>query len=140
MKRRQFFTILILSICLLCGCRQPQPAQTAPNLQIVKRVSASYALGKLRLQRSYIQDEKIRAVLMYLRLLKQEGATRVDPERLDGSSGEITVEYADGRRNVYYLRSDSFLSYNGHKWQRIDPKQGKWLRPMLESMPSDEVQ
>lgn len=140
MKRRQLLIAFLLGICLLSGCRQAQPVETVPNSRIVTKVSASYVFGKTRLQRSYVRDEKIRSVLMYLRLLKQQGRTGVDPERLEGSSGEITVEYTDGTRNVYYLRSDSFLSRNGRPWQRIDPKQGKWLRPMLESMPSDELQ
>ena len=140
MKKRQFFAILIVGMSLLSGCRQSQPAETMPNSRIVKKVSASYSMGKLELQRSYIQDEKIRTVLMYLRLLKPKDGAAVDPERLEDSSGEIAVEYADGRRNVYYLRGDSFLSFNGHKWQSIDPNQGKWLRPLLESIPGDEVQ
>ena len=140
MKKRQLFVILMIGICLLSGCRNEQSAETTPNSRIVKKVSASYSLGKLELQRSYVQDEKIRTVLMYLRLLKPKDGAAVDPERLEGSSGEIAVEYADGRHNTYYLRGDSFLSFNGHKWQSIDPDLGKWLRPLLESLPSDEVQ
>ena len=124
---------------MLSGCRKQMPEATAPSTQIVKKISASYVWGKLQLQRSYIQDEKIRTMLMFLRLLKREQGAQIDPERLEGSAGQITVEYADGRRNVYYLRADSFLSFNGHKWQKIDSTQGQWLRPLLESMPSDEI-
>lgn len=138
MKKRRLFAFLMLGICLLSGCRQTAPEQTQPKLRTVTRVQISYTLGKTALQRTYTTDGKIEAVLMYLRLLKEEGRTQIDPERLDGSSSVITLEYSDGKKNVYYQRCEQYLSRNGHPWQKIDQRQGRWLRPLLESIPSDE--
>ncbi len=137
--RRWFVAFLVLCTGMLCSCRQVQPEQTVPKTRVVTRIQVSYTHGMTQLQRTYSTNQKMETVLLYLRLIKEEGRAVIDPERLDGASCTITVEYSDGKKNVYYQRGDGYLSRNSRPWQRIDPKHGRWLRPMLENIPSDET-
>ena len=139
-KRRWLFAFLVLCTGMLLGCRQAQPEQTVPNTRVVTQIRVSYNYGKTQLERRYTTNPKMEAMLLYLRLLKEKGRAQIDPERLDGARYTITVDYSDGKQNIYYQRGDGYLSRNSHPWQRIDPKQGRWLRPLLENTPSDEMQ
>lgn len=138
--KRLFFVILVAGL-LLGGCaREPEKTAAKPVSRVVVRVEVDGLRGEEAVQRRYESQEKMGAILDYLRPLRSLGPAEVDPERLRGDVYEIRVWRADGEHDTYRLRSDRYLSKNCKTWQVVERRQAELLYPLLQAMESDVVQ
>ena len=131
-------SLLLLLVLILGGCSDVN-AETPGRPRLVTGISAVYQKGAIRLERQYSDDEKMGAVLDYLRLLKTYGPAEVDPEATDGSRIQITLRFSDGSQKVYDQWADQFLRCDGGKWEQINPEQGQELALLLGMLESDEI-
>ena len=133
---RKVFPVFLLLMALLSGCdREVVP----PQVRVVTRVDVvcNGERGEEMLRRQYIQQEKMHAVLNYLRLLDCRDMWDIDPERVQGNAYQITVHFSEGVPNVYYQRCERFLSKNRRPWEKIDSEQVGPLYPILRDIPTD---
>ena len=132
------FGIFLLLVGLLCGCTpKKKPAQKPAVSRVVTQVDVTCKKEQTALRWHYTDQEKMEAVLLYLRPLDRGGSAQVDPQRVEGDHYEILLHYSDGGSRVYYQHADRYLSDNYKPWQQIDPNPAKDLFPLLQSMPSD---
>lgn len=106
-------------------------------LNIITQVQITCRKENTAITRRYVQPHKISAVLNYLRLLKSGGSANNDPEQLTGSSYEIVLQDAAGRRSIYRQRANRFLSKNAKPWERVSQEQASRLYYLIQAMPSD---
>ncbi len=138
---RRFWSIIatiLLITALFGGCGRKNPALHRPGgSRVVTQVDVTCKKGQTALRWHYTDQEKMEAILLYLRLLHRGGDAQVDPQRVEGDYYEILLHYSNGASRVYYQHADQYLSDNYKPWQKIDPDQAKDLFPLLQSMPSD---
>ena len=115
-KRWIWVFSLLLCFSFLGGCqgREPQPLGRA-----VTQVEVTCRLPGKTLRRVYTTENKMRAVLTYLRLLEPSGFAPVDPETTRLESSLITVTLSDGSRRIYEQAGTEFLRKGQRPWQRI---------------------
>ena len=128
-------TILLLLCITLAGCC-PQKSPTAP-CRVVSAISAEYDSGSMQLSRRYADQEKIRMILDYLRLLSPVDVTDSYPSALSGQAN-VTLHFSDGSQRVYTQTGDGFLRQDDGPWQRIDPEKDKELQLLLSFLESDD--
>lgn len=133
----------IFAICLLLGvtfvgCGKKKPASSKPAMsRVVTKIDVTCKKGESALYWQYTHEEKMEAILLYLRLLHRGGTAQVDPQQVEGDHYEIVLNYSNGGKRVYYQHADRYISDNYKPWEQIDPEQGKDLNLLLNSMPSD---
>lgn len=110
---------------------------TTPVPRLVMQIDVTCTRQEQTLQRYYTDQEKMSAILNYLRLAKDQGPAETDPERILGDAFKIVLHYSDGSRKVYYQRADRYLSREQQRWGKIDPEFGMLLYPVVEYMESD---
>ena len=135
--QKLFLLFLFTAISLSSSAARRQFHFPAPTLRMVTCMEIRCADGQYSLERRYTHPEKLKPFLTYLRLLEYRGKAKVDPERLQGSHIEIVVYYADGAHRTYRQRANRYLSKASHPWEKIDPDQAKFLRPLLQAIPGD---
>ncbi len=124
------FCILFLCVCL---CLSHVSAQGEER--IVTRVEVRYDPGDRPLFRQYTAQDKMAAILSYLRLCKFDGMPTDNPEDHTGSRCQIALTLADGGSRTYYLHAERYLSKDGRPWEKIRPPDA--LLPLLLAFPSD---
>lgn len=126
--------LLFFLLQLLAGCKKqpPEPVRVAAKMQI----SCRHDHGVWRWE--YEDEEKIHALLQYLRRCESVGAPEVDPENLNVNSYRVDVILSDGSREVYYQQGDGYFSRRCGRWQRLDESQGEQLEQLLRRMPTDK--
>ena len=118
---------------MLTGCKKqpPEPVRVAEKIQI----SCRHAHGVRRWE--YEDEEKIQALLQYLRCWESTGDPETDPEELDLDSYRIDVVLSDGSREVYYQQGSGYFSKRCGRWQCLEEAQGQQLVRLLHTMPTD---
>ena len=132
---KHFFALLVCTL-MMCGCSKnhtiPIP-KVATGVDIVTRRD-----GQL-LQRHYTAQEKIRPILLYLRMLKHTPLT----EPIDEPEGEdiylIAVSLSTGEKRYYRQAKHRYFSFDGGVWGAIDPGKAASLYHILQALPSDEL-
>ena len=128
--------VMLLLTLILCGCSNINE-ETPGQPKLVTGISAVYQKGAMQLVRQYSNDEKVRSVLNYLRLLKTYGPPETDPEAEGGNRIRLTLTFSDGTEKVYEQWADQYLRSNGGPWQLISTEQGQELYLLLGMMESD---
>ena len=132
------FVVCVLFSALFAGCGRKKTASQKPGMgKVVAQIDVTCKKDESALFWQYTDQEKMEAILLYLRLLHRGGGAQIDPNRVKGDHYEIVLHYSDGRKRVYYQHADRYLSDNYAPWEKIDPEQGKDLMLLLRSMPSD---
>lgn len=126
--------LFIFVLFLFCGCKE-KPSQT--SVAVVTGVEIEYTHNGQALRRYYSTTDKMDTVLFYLYSLSPYGNPASDPEELNMDSCRIALTLSDGQKRIYRQRGDSFLSIDCHRWEKIDPKKGEQLLPLLQSLSSD---
>ena len=140
MKKLIFIIYLLLLMAIVSGCGKNYSKNPSQPMKVVTGVDVTYQKGKSALRWQYTAQDKMEAVLLYLRLLPRGGTAQVDPHRVAGDHYEIVLRYSNGDKRMYYQHADRYLSVDYKPWEHIDPKDGKELHRLLEIMPSDILQ
>ena len=85
----------------------------------------------------YTVLEKMRAVLLYLRLLRTEKVPTDAPEIRDADVFEITVSLSNGAQRKYIQKDHSYFRKGNDTWQYIQPQQAAELKRLLFFFESD---
>ena len=131
---RRIFALVVLLATALAGCGQTTQVGVRPRL--VTKVTADYKSGAIELHRQYTDEEKMRAVLNYLRCLEPYGDVS-EEDITAGSEVKIVLTYSDGTTKTYDQRADQFLRTGNGAWQNIRSEQGSELPLLLGLMESD---
>ena len=115
-KRWIWIISLTIFLSLFSGCQEspPQPVGHA-----VTQIEVTCHLPGKTLKRIYTREDKMRAVLTYLRLLEPGGYASVDPQTMRTESSLITVTLSDGSFHTYRQAGTFFLQKDQKPWQRI---------------------
>ena len=132
--RKNLFVFILVGT-LLAGCSRPIPQPDPPRF--VTRVDVQCQREGKFLQRQYTDEKKMSSVLNYIRLLESGGGLAAEPEDIPGDDYQIVVYLSDGTRRTYRQRADQYLSRDSLPWVKIDPRRGRQLYPILETLESD---
>ena len=130
---RKIAVFLAVFLLFFIGCKKqpPEPVRVAEKL----RISCRHDYGIRRWE--YEDEEKIHAVLQYLRRWESVGEPQTDPEELDMDLYRIDVVLSDGSREVYYQQGNGYFSKRCGRWQCLEDGQGEQLSQLLRRMPTD---
>jgi hypothetical protein len=130
-------------ICLLClawllsGCTYAAPPGENHGSRVVQQVEITvYSDGQQRIHR-YSDDQKMGAVLQYIRALKPSASVPIAPDTFRTDAYRITLRLSDGTQRIYHQLYDVYLMEDGGLWRGIDPSRGATLRQLLMLMESD---
>lgn len=138
MLKRTFIFLIALSVLCLPGCARRHTLKDPDSyLRVVVRIDVTGRRDTEQLVKTYTHQEKMEAILNYLRLLPQKGPASGDPEQVAGDSYCITVYFSDGRQQIYRQHANLFLSTDAKPWRNIDQEHAEYLYPLLKAMPSD---
>ena len=128
--------VLFLSALMLCSCGKHH---TKPVYEVVTSVDVVTARDGKLLHRHYASPEKIRPVLLYLRMLKHSPLF----ESIQEPEGEdiflITVGLTGGKKRYYRQAKHRYFSFDGGAWRSIDPGKAAGLYRILQTFPSDDL-
>ncbi len=129
---RKLYGILAVFLCFFL-CRGEVNAQAEERL--VTKVQVRYVQSGAPLIRQYTQQDKMVAILNFLRLCKFDGMPTDNPENHTGSSCRILLTLAGGGSRTYYLHAERYLSKDAHPWEKVKPPDS--LLKLLLMLPSD---
>ena len=133
-KRMISFGVLVLLLFpLTFGCRQ----KNQPAFRFVTQVDISFHYNDILLQRHYTSDEKIEAVLLYMRLLHTGEAPAINPEDITTDTYGIIVSFSDGTRQTHIQKAHRYFRRHGSGWQTIQPLQAAQLYELMRHYHSD---
>ena len=128
-----FFLLPLLLIAVLSGSAKPERAKCRYVTQIDVDCQVDGQLQHIR----YTDQEKMRAVLLYLRLLRTEKVPTDAPEIRDADVFEITVSLSNGAQRKYIQKDHSYFRKGNDTWQYIQPQQAAELKRLLFFFESD---
>lgn len=134
-KRWIWVFSMMLCFSFFGGC---QSREVRPLGRAVTQVEVTCRLPGQTLTRTYTEENKMRAVLTYLRLLEPGGYAPIDPETTRAESSVITVTLSDGSRRVYRQTGSEFLRKDHHPWQRIRGISPKRLYLLVHAIEPDK--
>ncbi len=127
-----FFLLCFCSVIMCCCSRK----NTKPVYRAVTQIDIVTKYENKLLRRHYTSAEKMRPVLLYLRLLKPYG----QPAQLPESGDDIyliSITLSDGQRHYYRQAGHRYLSVENGPFKPIDPGQASHLYTILRAFPSD---
>lgn len=136
MKKWILLLPALLTLWGCCNINTEQPGRPV----VVTRIQASYHSSAISLQRNYTDEEKMLALLTYLRCLEPYGIAQPDPAADPGPRAHIRLYYSDGTFKDYIQQADLYLQVNGGPWQNIPGERARefpLLLGLMESDPSD---
>ena len=135
MKRfAKMFALICFCSVMMCSCGQNHTQK--PQFRAVTQVDIVTKHEDRLIRRQYNTPEKMRPVLLYLRLLKPFGK----PVQVDEASEDvylISISLSDGQIHYYRQASHRYLSKENGPWKSIDPAQAAQLYGILRELPSD---
>ena len=131
---KKLFVFVLLFATILCGCRKKNTS-SAPNF--VTQVDVSCQQNGKTFSIHYTDNEKIEAVLLYLRLLKANKRLKQLPPARDNSIYEIQVHLSNGERRLYKQVDHRYIWRKKTGWNTIPAEQASRLYALLRHYPSD---
>lgn len=132
MRISKIIILLLLFFCL-CGCSKQQ----RPACNVVTQIDITCTYGNQQLQRCYTDSEKMQAVLLYMRLLRNDKTADTAAQPLAATDFQITVSMSDGTKRFYHQKDYRFFQKNDGGWQRIPPEQAMELYRLIHFYDSD---
>lgn len=129
-----FFVFLCICAVIMCSCRQNHTQK--PVYRAVTQVDIVTQHEGQLIRRHYRTPDKMRSVLLYLRLLKPYGK----PVKLDDDADDIyliSISLSDGTRRYYRQASHRYLSKENGPFKPIDPDHAARFYGILRELPSD---
>ena len=131
MKRMICF--LLLGICLLFSGFQTKRVQS----RYVTQIEISGKHNGIDIQRSYTEEEKMRSVLMYLRLLETGKIPSAIPDAEPTDVYRITVHLSNGEQRNYTQVDHRYFRKSTSGWESIPPNQATKLYSLMRFYESD---
>ena len=128
------FCLFLFCVCILCGCGKKH---TKPVYNVVTSVDIITARDGQLLQWRYTAQEKMRPVLLYLRMLKHSPLSEVITEPEGEDVFLISVQLSDGTRRYYRQAKHRYFSFDGGPWRSIEPGSAAGLYAILRALPED---
>jgi len=138
MKRKIFVLYVVLLVVIVSGCSREYSKNVPQPMKVVTEVDVTRHKGEEVLRWQYTSQDKMEAILLYLRLLPRGETAQVDPDQVAGDNYEIALHYSNGDRRMYYQHADRYLSVDYKPWEKIEPQDARKLQRLLALMPSDE--
>ena len=131
----KFLFLTCFAAFFLFGCqKQDQPR---PRCRVVTQIDIVCQDQEQTVQRHYTDEEKMRAVLLYLRLLRVGRPAEIDPDTITADVYQITVHLSDGTQKVYSLKDHRFFKKETGGWLSIPPQQAADLYRLIWFYDSD---
>lgn len=131
---KKFFVLTLLFALILCGCNKKHTS-SAPNF--VTQVDISCQQNGKAFSIYYTDNEKVEAVLLYLRLLPGGRIPKNPPPVKDNSIYEIQVHLSNGERRLYKQVDHRYIWRKKTGWNAIPAEQASRLYALLQHYPSD---
>jgi len=130
---KQLFVLCVCAL-ILCSCGKNH---TRPVYEVVTSVDIVTARDGQLLRRHYKTPEKMRPVLLYLRILKHTPLFETIQEPEGEDIFLIAVELTGGKKRYYRQAKHRYFSFDGGPWRSIDPANAAGLYRILQEFPSD---
>ena len=130
---KRIFIIFLFAAALVFSGFQGKPSQT----HCVTHIEVLGEQNGVAIQRSYTKEEKMRAVLMYLRLLEPGDVPEVDPDRISADVNHITLVFSNGEQRTYTQKGHRYFRKDSGPWQNIPPQQAAALYALMRRLESD---
>ena len=124
---------LCFLVIIMCSCDRKH---TQPVYRAVTHVDIVTQYDDQLIRRHYSTPEKMRPVLLYLRLLKPTG----NPVELDANAEDIyliSISLSDGTRHYYRQAAHRYISRESGPYKAIDPAHAAKFYSILRQLPSD---
>ena len=129
--------LLIIAALLLSGCSYTAPPGENHGPRVVTSVEIiASSEGELSSYR-YTKEEKIRAVMNYLRRAKPDRSVPITPDTFRTDAYRITLYLSDGSQAIYHQLYSDFLQKENGRWHSIDSAHGSALTRILKELPPD---
>ena len=125
----------ILLVVFLFGCQSK--AQDQALCRVVTQVDIVCQSNGETIQRHYTDEDKMRAVLLYLRLLRIGRPPEIDPDAISADIYEITVTLSDGTKKTYTQKAHQYFKKGSEGWLSISPTQAADLYRLIWFYDSD---
>ena len=133
---KKFFLFIIL-FCfpslLFAGCK----SQTPPPYNLATGICITCQHKDILIRRNYTSQEKMKAVLTYLRVIKPRRLAQTDPVSLNKDIYKIQVQLSDGNTHIYQQTAHRYFKGHGRPWMHIPAEDAKGLYDILSRYESD---
>ena len=130
MSKRLLAVVLVIFALAGCGKRP----DTTVQRNVVIDITVTWADGH---QRHYTSQEKMRAVLLYIRTVSSPFDAPEPPQEGNGQRVTITTTLANKTQKTYQQQADRFFREGNGPWRIIDKEKGEKLWMLLKLLPSD---
>ena len=121
-------------IFILPGCSN---VDTPPSLcRVVTQIDITYTYKDGLLRRHYTDHDKMKAVLLYVRLMKPLHPATIDPDTPEADC-EIVLSLSDGKKRIYKQKAHRYISKDGSAWKTLNADYGLQLYKLIYFVPSD---
>ena len=133
-KCARFLAIFCICSTILSGCRQNYSKNV---YRAVTQVDVVSQQENVLIRRHYTAQPKMRAILLYLRILKPGKKPNPPPNSKEDNVYLIAVKLSDGTIRYYRQKDHRYFSSGSGPWLSIDPSQAAGLYTILRQFPSD---
>ena len=132
MKRKICLILLTLWAVCLGGCGKQHIL-----CRYVTQVDIHCDHDGVPILRSYTSEDKMGAVLMYLRLLQIGSVPATDPDTIPADIYEITLTLSNGQQRTFAQKDHRYFRKPASGWQTIPPEQASQLYALMRHFESD---
>ena len=132
MRKKVCFMLWMLLVICLGGCGKERTL-----CRYVTRVDIHCDHEGLPIARSYTSEDKMGAVLMYLRLLEVGKTPVADPDTIPADVYEITLTLSNGQTRSFAQKDHRYFRKPASGWQMIPPEQASRLYALMRHFESD---
>lgn len=130
MKKWLIFFFSLVIFPSLFGCAST-PSVSSVSQQLVQQIQIHCDGCEPPLALECTQPEKIRLILLTLRLLGPDFPARTDVDAIQGKTITLTLSCADGSRQYYRIRNHQYLQRNHGPWRKINAANANGLYQLL---------
>ena len=132
-KIGKYLWAILCCMFIMCGCEQNH---TGPIYRAVTQVDIVTWYDQQLIRIGYNTSEKMRPILLYLRLLKPEGKP-VQPDENFENVYLICISLSDGTQHYYRQAAHRYVSIDDGPWKGIDPGYAAKFYGILRELPAD---
>lgn len=133
------FALLWIILFAFSGCTYYAPSGKTHPVRVVTQIDVTATHEGALLEYRYTENEKMEAILHYLRQLKPDHFTPIAADTFRTDAYEIRLTLSDGSNTVYRQIYNEYLQKDQGPWRSIDQTRGGTLLHLLSNMSSDKV-